>query len=567
MTEFNIDELLKKLNELEGELKASKKYGLVWDKENTREDVVLKCEQNIPILINEIEKNIVKGHHNNILIEGDNFHSLSCLSYILKNKIDVIYIDPPYNTGKDSPDRGFVYNDKRVDENDTYKHSKWLNFMFSRLTLAYELLSDSGTIFISIDDHEAAQLKLLCDQIFGPKHFITMIPRISKPQRANQEQYMDVSHDYILAYSRAEDFNHITDREYDESKVKVDSIGRYIPGDTKAILADKSKGYSAGGDYDFEYNGKIYKPVDKNGYRNRWLWTKPRMEAAAKLGILVETKNSLRMQLYLDKKFDDKTNTMVDKDTRLLFHTSDFMTDNSYSNANGVNDLQNISEEINRKFNNPKPVALIKKLISFCQNKDCLVLDFFAGSGTTGQAVLELNNEDGGNRRFILCTNNENNICDEVTYPRIKTVLTGTRVDGSKYSDGLNANLFFYRTDFISDEKNVEQAKYNLVEKVDSLLCISENIFSLKERGDYFSHYCDSNRHLFIYSDYYSENKWNAFKKLVLSATGEKIVYVYSSDNEIDESLISGKDVSIKPIPAKIYEIYKEIVEDIKRNK
>lgn len=565
MSEFNIDELLKQINELEAELKSTKKYGLVWDKESEKEEVVLKCEKEIPILIADSNKNIIRGELNNVLIEGDNFHSLTCLNYVYKGQIDFIYIDPPYNTGKDSLDRGFVYNDKRVDENDSYKHSKWLNFMSSRLKLAHDLLSNDGTIFISIDDHEASELKLLCDQIFGPGHFITMIPRISKPQRASQEQYMDVSHDYILAYSKAEDFNHITDREYDESKVKVDAIGHYIPGDTKAILADKSKGYSAGGDYDFEYNGKIYKPVDKNGYRNRWLWTKPRMEAAAKLGILVETKTSLRMQLYLDKKFDDKTNTMVDKDTRLLFHTSDFMTDNSYSNANGVNDLQNISEEINRKFNNPKPVALIKKLISFCQNKECIVLDFFAGSGTTGQAVLELNKEDGGKRRFILCTNNENNICTDVTYPRTKTVITGKRIDGSKYSDGIASNLYYFKTGFIDDGANVEQAKYSLVEKVDSLLCISENIFSEVERNDYSCHYTDGNRHLFIYNDYYNETKFSEFKSRVEKTGGERIVYIFSSENEIDSNLIGGKNMIVKPIPAKIYEIYKEIVETIKR--
>ena len=219
-------------------------------------------------------------------------------------------------------------------------------------------------------------------------------------------------------------------------------------------------------------------------------------------------------------------------------------------------------------FDTPKPVKLIKEIIRVSTNKNSYVLDFFAGSGTTGQAVLELNKEDGGNRRFILCTNNENNICTDVTYPRLKTVITGIRPDGTKYSDGIPANLIYYKTDFIKDSNNTDQAKYCFVEKVDELLCISEDIFVQLERNDYSSHYVsnDETRHMFIYSDYYNESKFNEFKQRVLSAKGKKIVYIFSSDNNVDETLFNGiQDVEVKPIPSKIYEIYKEIVEDIKR--
>ncbi len=487
------------------------------------------------------------------------------MNYCFQDRIDFIYIDPPYNTLHKTGDGGFKYNDKFIDENDMYKHSKFLSFMEGRLQLAYNLLAPNGSIFISIDDHECADLKLLCDKIFGPGHFVTMIPRITKPQRAGQEQYMDISHDYIIVYSKDDDFENIIDRDYDPSKLKTDNIGHYLEGDTKAILAAKSQGYSSGGDYDFEYNGKIYKPVTKDGTRNRWLWTRERMEAAAKLGILVETASTLRMQLYIDKRFEEKTNVMVDKNDKLIFHTSDFMTNNDYSNPNGVGDLTKVYAPLVDKFNNPKPVKLIKKLIQFCKNRDAIILDFFAGSGTTGQAVLELNKEDGGHRRFILCTNNENNICSDVTYPRLKTVISGIRPDGTKYSDGIPANLYYFKTDFIEDQANSEQARYNLVEKVDSLLCIAEDIMEEVERNNYSSHFIKGNKHLFIYNDYYNEVKFNEFKQRVLAAQGEKIVYVYASDNNIDETLIEGNDIDLKPIPSKIYEIYKEIVEEIKR--
>ncbi len=234
----------------------------------------------------------------------------------------------------------------------------------------------------------------------------------------------------------------------------------------------------------------------------------------------------------------------------------------------GSSDLKRIFNSLESPFNNPKPIKLIKHLLSVASKKDAIVLDFFAGSGTTGQAVLELNKEDGGNRKFILCTNNENNICEKITYPRIKTVITGTRIDGSKYSDGLDGSLYYFKTDFINDENNTDQAKYNLVEKVDSLLCIKEDLYIEKHRDNYSSHFTnkEENRHMFIYNDYFSEDKFNRFRELIMNTEGEKTVYMFSFDNTIDEALFEDlNDVTVKPIPSKIYEIYKEIVEDIKR--
>ncbi len=447
------DEALIALNEVENEL-VSKKYGLIWEEHEEAVDV--KMRDNIPVFTEVPENKIsaAPGEGYNFLLEGDNLHSLRLLEKTHCGRIDVIYIDPPYNRGK----QDFVYDDAFVDPTDGFKHSKWLSFMSKRLLIAKRLLSDQGTIFISVDDHEQAPLKMLCDDIFGDDFFVTSIPRISKAQRAAQEKHMDVSHDYILCYSYSDDFTHIIKRDYDESKLRKDHIGTYLEGDTKAILADKSKGYSKGGDYDFEYNGKVYKPVDKNGIRNRWLWTKPRMEAAAKLGILVETSSSLRMRLYLDFKFDDKTNTMVPRNSNLIFHSSDFMTESRYTNATGSSELKKIGVPLFQKFNNPKPLSLIQDLIRLCDYKDdIIVLDFFAGSGTTAQAVMELN-KDGGHRKFILCTNNQNDICTEVTYPRLKTVITGKRPDGTDYSEGLPANVKYFKTDFVSmDEENLSE--------------------------------------------------------------------------------------------------------------
>lgn len=377
------------------------------------------------------------------LLIGENYNALKALALTHKGAIDIIYIDPPYNTesakkdGNDSSKEGeglkFVYKDK-------YGRNGWLNMMSERLKLASRLLSKEGTIFVSIDDSEQAYLKIIMDDIFGEHAFVSCVPRLSSPQRSGQEKFMNVSHDYILIYSFGSDFNNIIDRDIDVEKVLEDKNGKYIKGDTKAILAAKSQGYSKGGDYDFEYNGKIYKPEDSKGNRNRWLWTKERMQAAADLGILVETKSTLRMQLYIDKKFEEKTNMMVDKELgKLTLHTSDFMN-SEYSNPKGVFDLEKVVEE-KELFPFPKPVSLIKKLISLVENnKDAIVLDFFAGSGTTAQAVLELNKEDGGNRQFILSTNNENPI-DKITKEKVYKTGIGYDVTMRRISNFIDKEL------------------------------------------------------------------------------------------------------------------------------
>jgi len=198
------EELISKIKQLQKEKKLKHKYGLVWDSEKEPEQVVELCKNNIPILKNIKSKDIKSDNsQDNILIEGDNYHALQILNYTHKNKIDVIYIDPPYNTGnKENED--FSYNDKFIDKEDGYRHSKWLNFMCKRLELAKELLTDNGIIFISIDDNEQANLKLLCDKIFGENNFITQFmwnktatpPSLSKDIRKKYE--------YILCYQKSQ---------------------------------------------------------------------------------------------------------------------------------------------------------------------------------------------------------------------------------------------------------------------------------------------------------------------------------------------------------------------------
>lgn len=548
-----------------GLLSEKKRYGLVW--EEKPEDVEEQLRENLPVLKEVEERRILSDDAespNHILIEGDNLHALTALTYTHEGKVDVIYIDPPYNTGN----KDFIYNDCFVDAEDGYRHSKWLSFMSKRLRIAKKLLSDKGVIFISIDDNEQANLKLLCDEVFGNNHYITSIPRITKKQRAAQEKHMDISHDYVVCYAYSEDFAHIIKRQIDETKIKKDSVGTYIEGDTKAILADKSKGYSVGGDYDFEYNGKIYKPVDKNGIRNRWLWTKKRMEAAANLGILVETNNSLRMQLYLDKKFDETTNSMVERSSDLIFHTSDFMTDNFYTNSVGSTELKGISLDMFTAFNNPKPLRLIISLISLSLNKSSLILDFFAGSGTTLHATMQLNAEDGGKRQCILVTNNENKICEEVTYERNKRVINGYTTPKGEQVEGLKSNnLRYYKVDFVERDSSMT-AKKKLMEASTELLCIKQDLYeekqtfgSIKLNPRYARYFDDGKKQmLIIYNIDAIESLVGEIEKM--PADINIMTYVFSTNNyalDADFEVVADK-VTLCALPAAIYNAYLNVL-------
>lgn len=585
-SKFSREELIKYIEKLQAQLK-SEKYGLYWDIENSKEDLIFDCYNNIPLFsINK--KTLINGNVNNLLIEGDNYFSLISLNYIMKNRIDFIYIDPPYNTGHDD----FVYNDHYIDEDDGYRHSKWLSMMKKRLLLSRELLNEDGVIFISIDDNEQANLKLLCDSIFGSSNFITQF-LWEKTQHFGRQKVNYYSNcEYILCYAkklfsgnlgRLKELlvekikNELTDAPLYNASNKINKLV-FKKGKVKFNLSD--------GEYTNTTNPtyNLLKPVIvKNGlnlndlvleFKSRWSQQTIDEEIEKGTTFWVKSDGFAIRVIYHEGK------TAKESPKQLIFTNSNnpLCAYTRYGNKVGVNEegSNELAKIINQSiFSYPKPVTLIKYLLSLyydysreIHKKDFVVLDFFAGSGTTGQAVLELNKEDGGNRRFILCTNNENNICTDVTYPRLKTVITGIRPDGTKYSDGIPANLIYYKTDFIKDSNNTDQAKYCLVEKVDELLCISEDIFIQLERNDYSSHYVsnDKTRHMFIYSDYYNEIKFKEFKQRVLNASGTKVVYIFSSDNNVDETLFEGtKDIEVKPIPSKIYEIYKEIVEDIKR--
>lgn len=424
----NTAQLLAYIADIEKDIKG-KKYGLVFEEHREGIDEVL--ENNLPVLTEDTDLFIDNGGQMNFLIEGDNLASLKLLEKTHKGRIDLIYIDPPYNTGN----KDFVYDDSFVDGNDTFRHSKWLSFMEKRLQIARNLLSEKGVIFISIDDNEQSALKMLCDNVFGNGNILANMVWKSKSGGANDSGQIVVDHEYIIAYSR--DIGKVTINLDRESEVTTlynleDEIGKYA----LERLDKQNLRYSDALNYDIVGpDGTVYKLQHKNPNNPNatWRWSKDTVqERYAELVFKnghVYTKNYQKQDgqrprsLLIDERFG-RTRT-------------------------GSTDLRKIIDT--KIFSYPKPMNLIQYLATIASYNDSTVLDFFAGSGTTGHAVMKLNSEDGGNRKFILCTNNENNICRDVTYERIKRVIA---------KEDYKASLKYFKVDYlpISDKLYYEYA-------------------------------------------------------------------------------------------------------------
>lgn len=447
------DESLIAINQIENEL-TSKKYGLVW--EEHEEEVDVKMRTHIPVFTEVEEKEIVgnpESEQYNFLLEGDNLHSLKLLEKTHKGKIDVIYIDPPYNTGN----KDFKYDDTFVDKLDSYKNSKWLSFMWSRLKVAHKLLSSEGIIFISIDDNELYPLKMICDEIFGEQCFVTNLIWQKKTGASDAKGIATIT-EYILVYVKdCSVMDSVFDKNYEAFDAKRYRYKDEYFNERGPFYYDSldrgSVRYSDTLNYSIKSpNGDDIYPNGRKNFENdgwTWKWSKEKVEWGIRNGFIDITPSSkkengwaVRYKIYLN----------VDNENRPIEKSAPYK--NLITTILNANAAADIKKMFNGKtvFQYSKPVGLMRFLLSCVKNKKALILDFFAGSGTTGQAVLEKNMEDGGKRHFILCTNNENNICEEVTYQRLKTVITGKRADGNQYSEGLPADLKYYKTDFVDKE-------------------------------------------------------------------------------------------------------------------
>lgn len=556
---MNKYELAKKINELEGLtndekseliklLRSQKKYGLVW--EDKPEDAEQRMVNEQPVLVEVPERAILSDDAeapNHILIEGDNLEALTALSYTHAGKIDVIYIDPPYNTGN----KDFSYNDTFIDRENGYRHSMWLSFMDKRLEISKNLLSSRGTIFISIDDNELSQLKLLCDEIFGERNFIACPVRRRRKSQANLSKNISTIHEYVLIYRK--NIEHELNKV--EANLDLDSFKNpdNDPRGPYTTMPCTNRG------------GTKYSVVTPTGnvIEDEWRFKKQTYDQLFEDNRIVFPrggKGKPRYKLFLSEK---QRGGVIPNS----------WWDELESNQEGAALLKQILGE--DAFSNPKPVGLITFIEKLSTLKDSTILDFFAGSGTTLHATMQLNAEDGGHRRCILATNNENGICENVTYERNRRVIQGyTTPKGEKVPGLTRNNLRYYKTKFVPRDKSPKNLR-NLMALSTDMLCIHndtyiEKPFAGKNINNKIARYFESNdgtkRMLVIYRaeaiQALVELMKQKFKNGESKENGKLMVYVFSPNGyAYDDEFEDVADcVSLCAMPDAVLNAYRRVL-------
>lgn len=482
-----------------------KKLGLYWERDAIEHDRVLNADVVLPRLVPEWS-HTPEGcsEHRNLIIEGDNFDSLRLLRSTHAGKVRVIYIDPPYNTGN----KDWVYNDNYVGANDRWRHSQWLEFLFQRLTLARELLSADGVIMVSINDENRARLEMLMDEVFPGRRLGTIVWRTRQGSNADQQCFLSVDHEHILVYGNPgfafKDF----DKSYEMySNPDDDPRGDWRP-DNLTLgfsykerpnlyypLVDEKTGihYPPNPDRIWVYASEARlkpgqtlqaKSMEEFVRLGQILFPQEqRVETWATLGSLLAAIDAgdvpksgktpiLRRDLpdleqwvgrpvgfgrpqFKRYKADLRNQTQPLSSWIVpSFEEGTYEADASLASATNQEGARQVAQIFgDRAFNYAKPASLIKGLLSQATGPNDIVLDFFAGSGTTGQVVMELNAEDGGRRRFVLCSSTEatnkeptKNLCRDVCAERIRRVMQGY---GGKpgYSLSLGAEFAYLQLD------------------------------------------------------------------------------------------------------------------------
>ena len=407
--------------------------GLYW--ENKKEEVEQFILQDTLALKEVKSRKIGKLGPSHQIIEGDNLAGLHLLEK-KKLKFDLIYIDPPYNTGN----KDFKYTDAYYNAEDESRHSTWSSFMYKRLVKAKQLLSHNGVLFLAIDDAEQARVKLICDGIFGEHNFVANFIRKNKAGSGHDSKQVAVEFDYMLCYA-----NNVSNLVFNQAIVDVENDAKYKLEDKH--IQRRGKYYLR----DLDYKGSYSKTLDFEitapdgstmlsggmfGKPNTWRWGKAKFNWGLKNDYIVfkETPKGWKVYIKQYQFVDNKDEIRI----RKLPHRA--LID--FNNSKGSNELKDILKQ--DIFSYPKPTDLLQFVIDLLPEKDIQILDFFAGSGTTLHATMLQNKKDGGKRTCTLITNNENKICEEVTYARNKAVIHGYETRRGKQVKGLEDNQLSY---------------------------------------------------------------------------------------------------------------------------
>lgn len=522
-------------------LKSRKKYGLVW--EDKPEAVATMCADNLPVLFEVEDRALLHDPEGktNLIIEGDNFHTLSVLNYTHAGQIDVIYIDPPYNTGS----RDFVYNDVFVDNEDTYRHSKWLSFMEKRLRLANSLLKPSGAIFISIDQNELANLKLLCDEVLNGLTMSGLVSVAKGTTTGQDAKKFGSSIDYLLVYVGPEfELQTLPLSDADKKRFSLsDERGPY------SILQWRKTGK---GDRREDRPNLFYPcvapdgsevfPIGPTGYESRWRGAKETFDEYESSGMVVWKKDKDGYRPYLKYYLEGRG-----KAPSTLWDDVD-------GNKKATIELKSIIG--GGKFDNPKPTDLIRRCIQIAtEDKNALVLDFFAGSGTTGHAVLKMNSEDGGNRTFILGTNNESGIAEDITYERIKGV-----VEGYGETSGTPANVRYFKTDFVSREATDDQTRAKLVERSQQMISVREGTFDVAHQGENLTILKNAESYSAVV---YDQDEIPSLIEFLNETSDSHHVSIYvfslSNDSYASDFTSLNRSYELRPIPESLLSVYRRV--------
>ena len=576
---MNKSALIDKIKELEGLsndeksallglLRSHKKYGLVW--EDKPEDVEERLKDSLPVLTEVKERAIISDSPdapNHILIEGDNLEALTALSYTHEGKVDVIYIDPPYNTGN----KDFTYNDTRVDAEDSYRHSKWLSFMEKRLRIAKRLLSDRGVIFISIDDNEQANLKLLCDEIFGENKFVGNIIWYKKRKGSFLSNKLVSLTEYLLPYYGGQIvplFGGKPDNSESQPIIKRTNAIKELRFPANVVKTKLDDGVYPCGLYGVGTSATTVKS-----------------EVHVKSGLIIN-------EFVLEAPFtwsQEFLNAEIANGTEVLINTNKFQVRVIRRNNDSIKafpsfvdgreiggtneDAYECLKDIfntDRPFPYSKPANFIKTIInSVLYNRpDAYVLDFFAGSGTTLQSLLQLNSEDGGCRKCIIVTNNEEDICETVTYVRSERRIKGyNNVKGERVNGFTNNSLRYYRTSLLSRERTMPNMR-KLVSLATDMLCIKEDLykeeftFGKLKLNPQIARYFNDGKHqmLVIYREEVIRYFVDEIEKM--SFDGKLKVYLFAPDRyAFDDDFFGVSDkVQLCALPAAIYDAYQKVL-------